>query len=454
MPPAKASGKAITKELANVVRETYNSPKRDELTVNYARQIVEDRLGLEDGFLKEGEWKATSKQIIIDTLNELETADEHSGRGPTPRKEAQSGRKQSKRENNKRAQKASTPSSNAESGAEDLSDVEGRSMPPAKKRKLVKRSKKSQVLSESDDDDSGPSDQEPPRPQVKRQPKQPIADASELSNASDDSSGGKPSSGKREAAIPAGDDESELSEVIDDPLKPKQKKKTKPTTEPKPSSAPVADDSSSELSSVIDEPPPPKRKRKANKATGKDDTSAPSKRSKTAAAASADSTEEAQIKLLQSQLKKCGVNKVWAFEFKKHGIDTPKAKIRHLKQMLVDVGMTGRFSEARAREIKEMRELQADLQDVMQGEKSWGVGGGGRGARRRAAVAGQARTRARKQDDESEESDDGGEGESSGEKSESSEESDEEGGMPAVRKKGPTGQRAALAFLDDESESD
>lgn len=68
MPPAKASGKAITKELANVVRETYNSPKRDELTVNYARQIVEDRLGLEDGFLKEGEWKATSKQIIIDTL--------------------------------------------------------------------------------------------------------------------------------------------------------------------------------------------------------------------------------------------------------------------------------------------------------------------------------------------------------------------------------------------------
>jgi hypothetical protein len=60
--------KAIAKALAAAVREIYNSPKRDELTVNYARQVAEENLGLESGFLKEEEWKAKSKQIILDTL--------------------------------------------------------------------------------------------------------------------------------------------------------------------------------------------------------------------------------------------------------------------------------------------------------------------------------------------------------------------------------------------------
>lgn len=68
MAPAKATDKVIAKELANVVREIYNSPKRDELTVNYARNNVEEKLGLDQGFLKEGDWKTKSKQIILDTL--------------------------------------------------------------------------------------------------------------------------------------------------------------------------------------------------------------------------------------------------------------------------------------------------------------------------------------------------------------------------------------------------
>lgn len=60
--------KAIVRELANVVRRVYNSTERDQLTVNYARRTVEEKLDLAEGFLKEGDWKAKSKQVIHDTL--------------------------------------------------------------------------------------------------------------------------------------------------------------------------------------------------------------------------------------------------------------------------------------------------------------------------------------------------------------------------------------------------
>lgn len=47
--------------------------------------------------------------------------------------------------------------------------------------------------------------------------------------------------------------------------------------------------------------------------------------------------------------------------------------------------MTGRFSEAKAEQIKEERELRADLEAVQEGERKWGKveegEGGGRGKR-------------------------------------------------------------------------
>jgi hypothetical protein len=66
--PRKPADDAVVKELASVVRDVYNGPESDQLTVNYARQLVEKKLKLGEGFLKEGDWKAKSKQIILDTL--------------------------------------------------------------------------------------------------------------------------------------------------------------------------------------------------------------------------------------------------------------------------------------------------------------------------------------------------------------------------------------------------
>lgn len=141
------------------------------------------------------------------------------------------------------------------------------------------------------------------------------------------------------------------------------------------------DSDSSELSSLIDDAPPPKRgKQKKDSAT----TAAKPKK-----AAPADDADGAEIKKLQSQLVKCGIRKAWGIELKDHGNDA-KAKIRHLRGMLRDVGIDGRFSEQKAREIRERRELMADLEAVTEMNDMWGASSGrpkrGRGKERKPVV--------------------------------------------------------------------
>jgi len=53
--------------------------------------------------------------------------------------------------------------------------------------------------------------------------------------------------------------------------------------------------------------------------------------------------------------------------------DSPKAKIKHLKDMLKDAGMEGRYSIEKAKLIREEKELQADLEMVQEGAKRWGT---------------------------------------------------------------------------------
>lgn len=77
-----------------------------------------------------------------------------------------------------------------------------------------------------------------------------------------------------------------------------------------------------------------------------------------------------EIKRLQGWLVKCGIRKMWWKELQPY--DTPQAKIRHLKGMLSDAGMTGRYSNEKASQIREERELKADLEAVQAGNKQWG----------------------------------------------------------------------------------
>lgn len=132
--------------------------------------------------------------------------------------------------------------------------------------------------------------------------------------------------------------------------------------------------SDSDMSLVLDEAPKTKPKSKSTtKDVPKLATAKSSKASKATISSSSLSSDEELLKTLQSQLVKCGVRKIWGVLLKEYGSDT-KAKIRHLKGMLKDVGMEGRFSEARAKEIREARELVADLEAVKEGDLKWGMG--------------------------------------------------------------------------------
>ncbi|KAL8873820.1 MAG: hypothetical protein Q9174_000778 [Haloplaca sp. 1 TL-2023] len=126
----------------------------------------------------------------------------------------------------------------------------------------------------------------------------------------------------------------------------------------------------SELSSVLDEAPKLKKKR-APKATA---TTAGLKRKnggKTTKAQGDNADPDMEkIKRLQGWLVKCGIRKVWSKEL--GAFTTPKAKIKHLEEMLALAGMTGRYSQEKANRIREERELKADLEDVQAGNKQWG----------------------------------------------------------------------------------
>jgi len=130
-------------------------------------------------------------------------------------------------------------------------------------------------------------------------------------------------------------------------------------------------DSGSEMSVLLDEEPKPKVKRRSGGSEKpKPKKSGASKGSKPDAPADPD-TEE--IKRLQGWLVKCGIRKMWYKELQPY--DTPKAKIRHLKEMLSDAGMDGRYSNEKASQIREERELKADLEAVQAGDKHWGKAG-------------------------------------------------------------------------------
>lgn len=130
--------------------------------------------------------------------------------------------------------------------------------------------------------------------------------------------------------------------------------------------------SESEMSVVIDEKP--KRKSK-NRDSGSGKPSSKKTARSRASRKSDDKPTDAdadEIKRLQGWLIKCGIRKMWFKELAPY--ESPKLKIEHLKKMLSDAGMTGRYSIEKATHIRNERELRADLEAVQEGDKQWGKG--------------------------------------------------------------------------------
>jgi len=135
--------------------------------------------------------------------------------------------------------------------------------------------------------------------------------------------------------------------------------------------ASVDRDSESEMSEVLDEVPKPKsRKRRSGSSEPKPKAASKKKETSKPAKPQEVGPDAEEIKRLQGWLIKCGIRKMWFRELAPY--DTPKAKIRRLREMLADAGMTGRYSIEKAEEIRVKRELAADLEAVQEGAKKWG----------------------------------------------------------------------------------
>lgn len=299
----------IETTLRDAVKAYYADPSDDPPTVNSIRSIAICSLSLDEDFFNRSPWKVRSKEIIKGQFDISSTHAEEEKQW---------------RQSLKRSKSASPR--------------------PRKKNRieqLQKDEEESTELSTPPDSDEEMSDvvDEKPKKSVKKSKGKPVKAPSKM----------PPAKSKKQPVKPdLSDDAHDSDEKKAEPQKPDEED----------------DGNSSELSSVIDEPNPPKRKFKA-----KNDGAKASSKSTSKPAAESDPNAE-EIKRLQGWLAKCGIRKVWGKELKP--FETSKAKINHLKQLLADVGLTGRYSNEKAAQIKEARELAADIEAVQEGNERWG----------------------------------------------------------------------------------
>ncbi|CAG8954893.1 hypothetical protein HYFRA_00008581 [Hymenoscyphus fraxineus] len=441
----------IIKALKDGVVELYRKDP-DVLTVKYVRNHVAKDLDIDPSFFLSPEWKEKSKTTIKEAV---------------PRTPAKS-----------RAKKRKQVESDEEDEDDDLSDEspeDSEATPPPEKKPTPKKRaapkpKKSTKASKVQDSEAEP-EEEPKKATPKRKTSTPkskkakagsdvesIASSVLLSTpeVSDEEGPNKPVASKlrknlegRPKNKPKPRDSETEEELTPPPLSREEEAEQDKIAAKLAASkaAEKADASESEMSIVIDEGPKPKRKRKSSEKETKEPKSKKAKgESKAKTSKAVLSPQEEQIKTLQSQLVKCGIRKIWQFELKEYNDDS-KAKIAHLSKMLKDAGMVGRFSDARAKEIKEMRELQADLEDVQKGEQSWGMTSGRRS--RSTAVK-----KSMKLPSESDEEDDevgGGQRRTMRAKTNEEESEDEEERAEKIRK---ARAKAGIVFSESGSDSD
>ncbi|KAE8153989.1 hypothetical protein BDV25DRAFT_136358 [Aspergillus avenaceus] len=313
--PSVPSDDALEKALRDVVAEIYKTGNMEELTVRRVRNAAEKALQVEEGFFKgDSTWKSKSDQVIKD---EVEVQDKQ---------------------------------------AQDAGSDEDKASPPPKKTAPAKRTK-TQAASTS---------------RKRQKTNTPESDELSQSNSDPDDESedevkqpGRQSSSTREKGSESAlSDKSAAEEDVKSEIEEKAEQE---------------EGSESEMSVVLDEEPKPARKQQKS-ASSRGTSQGTSQKGKKKTTAKAPKTkdadldpDQAEIKRLQGWLIKCGIRKMWARELAPFG--SSKAKIKHLKEMLKDAGMEGRYSLDKAKKIKEERELKADLEMVQEGAKRWGTEG-------------------------------------------------------------------------------
>jgi hypothetical protein len=320
-------------DIESGIREVVRAGVNDEgqITIKIARSRTEKALDLPTDFFKnDAKWKARSAELTRAAVDEFANADtseekieevevkaKAKPKGNAGTKRKSDGAPKAKPKRRKKSPSVEPEKSEAEISAEESKNTKSKTAKPMPKPKPKSKPK--------------------PKPKPKTQPKS--GETSALSSPPSDEPEVVAAEQNGKHTLPVEDDESDLSSVIDD-LPPKKKRSSKPK-----SSSPSASSKSK-----------PKAQ-KSNKTASKPDLS----------------PDEEEIKRVQSWLLKCGIRKLWHRELAPYA--TPKEKIKHLKSMLEEVGMTGRFSAEKARQIKESRELAAELEEARKFNEQWGQAG-------------------------------------------------------------------------------
>ncbi|MCJ1285738.1 hypothetical protein MMC26_005079 [Xylographa opegraphella] len=305
----------LEQSLRNAVRGVYEKGNLEELTVKRMRKAVEKDLNLQEDFFKKPMWKDKSKQIIEEEAESqaqnIPNEDLKSSQTVSPRSES------------------AKPAKSASPAAERLGK---RPLPTeSKSKKRRKTSRDIQSEEKMSDAQTSVADHKTAEPCVRENHLQSSSEDSKMGAGEEDLENQQ---APTDSARVESHSETEMSDVVDDGPKPKSKKRRSTSGEPKSKVARKVKDSQKAIKNQEMDP------------------------------------DAEEIKRLQGWLTKCGIRKMWFKELAPFG--TPKAKIRHLKQLLADAGMTGRYSLDKATEIREARELQADLEAVQAGDKQWG----------------------------------------------------------------------------------
>jgi len=331
---------AVEKSLRDAVRALWDDP---DASVKRVRAKAEENIGVKAGFLKSEEWKERSKEIIQDQFERKEEEQKASKtrKRPSPSREKDGGSRKKSRVHEVQSEEDEESTALSEPPESDEAEEEESEEEAPKKKSKAQQQKAGKKIAKpaNGGKKAAPKEKEKPKPKPKA-----VKKASSESELSDAPSETADNSAKEIETVPP-----PLSKVDDN------------------------NDTSSELSSVIDDPEPVRRKSKAKngdaKSSAKHSKSASSTSTRSKPSTEPDPNTE-EIKRLQGWLAKCGIRKIWGKELKPYG--TPKAKIAHLKSLLNDVGMTGRYSNEKAAQIKEARELAADIEAVQEGNERWG----------------------------------------------------------------------------------
>lgn len=364
---ATPSDATLETELRRVVRDAL---KHDEdITVRIARARVEEQLGLEADFFKNDEWKERSKNIINAAVEEPDSPVKTKPKAGRKRKSEEPAGKPTKKPKKSAVVESDDDNEMDESMAEEEEEEEEEK--PKRKPRAPAKAKPQ------------PKTKAKPKAKAKTKSSSPVIDSGQDEDEGNDAVSTEKS--KKSATI---DSDSEDEKPQTDEKPDATEKSGEKTTSPPRPSEPVDEDNDSDMSVLIDDPPPKKRGGRGKKSTSPGTTAKkPTKKAAATSTSSKDlSPDEEEIKRLQSWLIKCGIRKLWHRELADDKFPTSKAKVAHLKSMLSDAGMTGRFSAEKAKSIKEARELEAELEAARDFEEKFGTGGRGRRAKKNATV--------------------------------------------------------------------